>query len=451
MRLGLDVGTGATKLAGYTGDTRLAPRTLVMPTTVSFHGLASWIPGFSLGAAAPPDEVNCDGFPAMLGARPYERVPAWGGRTPTEVTQSFLYRLLSRTGGAEETLVVTVDPAADTPAVRPRDGGTLLVDVLGALGHPPQRVLPAPIAVLAHLRRENPELSDATRFAVCDIGAGGISFALCTAAASGARVADVARLSGAAAWDAETAAAGSAAADRPVTLVERLVAAIAAASGATVAPPGDRRLVYRWRSLEAALDDARQDSAGQDLARLFEAGGTYPGPGMLRFADIEVTAEQLLSACAPLADAAGAALGRLLARQADRDWRFGAGSGARIVLTGGLAGLPPVRAALLQAAGLDPGRPGDGAVEAGGTGPDAAGPACAGPREVSWPRLLGPRWWPLARPIRACVTPTRYACRCTARSGAGSRPAISSSPPRAPSRLTKGKRRSPARTARPSR
>jgi hypothetical protein len=367
MRIGLDVGTGTTKVVLHYDDPRHGPHPRLVPTAVCFHAMASRIPDFSPSAAASADELRCDGFPAMLGAWPHERVPAWGGRTPTEVTQSFLHHLLSQRGDEEERLVVTVDPAVDAAADRARNSGARLVEVLGALGHPPQRVLPTPIAVLAHVRREDPELADATRFAVCDIGAGGMSFALCTVAASGAQVTGFARLRGTAAWGTETAAAG--AAERPVTLAEGLVAAIAAAVGAAVAGPGDPRSVYRWRSLEAALASQEQGSAGWELRRVFDPGGTDPGPGVLRFADIEVTAAQLLDACAPPAAAAGAALSRLLARSGDRGWRrFGPGNQTRIVLTGGLAGLPPVRAALLRAAGLDPRAPGGGAVETGGAG-----------------------------------------------------------------------------------
>ena len=308
----------------------------------------------------------------MLGIRPPDRVTAWGGRTAVEVTQSFLLRLLSRFGGEagsrEGSLVITVPAAGAQLDHQPPayDAGTELAEILLALGHPPRRVLPAPIAALACLRRERPELADATRFAVCDIGAGGMSLALCAATASGARVIDVIRMIGAAAWNADTVP--GAAGTRPVTLAERLVAEVARAAGAPAAGPGDPRSVYRWRALEAALGSPGEPgSPGHDLHRVFGAGGGPRAFGPLRFADIETTVSQVLDACAPLADAAGAALTRLLARRADPGWRrFGADPAARIVLIGGLTGLGPVRAALLGAVGLDSSDPGDTVVEAGG-------------------------------------------------------------------------------------
>ena len=372
MHLGLDVGTGRTKLARYQDEAPLALRTLVVPTAISYHGLASTIAAPVPSREPPADVVRCDGFPAMLGMRPPDRVTAWGGRTAVEVTQSFLLRLLSRFGGEEGpregNLVITVPAVAAHPDHRPatHDGGTGLAEILLALGYPPQRVLPAPIAALAYLRRERAEMADATRFAVCDIGAGGMSFALCAATASAARVIDVIRMTGSAAWNDDTAP-GATAGDRPVTLVERLVAEVARTVGAPAAVPGDRRSVYRWRALEAALDNPGEPgSPGHDLHRVFGAGGAPRAFGPLRFADIETTVSQVLDACAPLADTAGAALARLLARRAEPDWRtFGTGPATRIVLIGGLTGLGTVRAALLRAAGLDSGDPGHAVVEAG--------------------------------------------------------------------------------------
>jgi hypothetical protein len=371
MHLGLDLGTGTTKLTRYQGDARLASRMVIVPTAVSYHGLASKIPAASPGGEPPSDSVRCDGFPAMLGAWPAARVTAWGGRTPGEVTQTFLRRLLNR--GADEegpradSLVVIVPATGAYPADRGprRDSGTELIEILRALGHPPQRVLPAPIAALAFLRREHPELTGASRFAVCDIGAGAMSFALCTATTSGARIIDVLRITSAAAW-ADDIAPGTATTDRPVTLTERLVAELARMGGAPAAAPGDGRSVHRWRALEAALASAgEEDSPGYDLRRVFWAGGRHPGFGLLRFADLEMTVTQVLQACARLADAADAGLTGLLARQADPEWRRFGADATRIVLIGGLSGLGPIRAALLQAAGLDLRDAGDAVVEPG--------------------------------------------------------------------------------------
>jgi hypothetical protein len=366
MHLGLDVGTGTTKLTRYPGGAQRGPRMVVVPTAVAYRGLVSQIPASPPGELPPVDEVRCDGFPAMLGAWPPECVTAWGGRMPAEVTQSFLRRLLNRADGEEGPLVVTVPAVvADRVGRRwERGSGTELVEILRALGHLPQRVLPAPVAALAYLRRERPELSDATRFVVCDIGAGGISLALCDATSGGAGIVDVARMTGTAAWGGVTVS-GSATGDRPVTLTECLVAEIARMCDVTAAAPGDWLSVHRWRALEAILARTEEeDPAGCDLRRVFGRGGPQLSYGVLRFADIEVRVSQLLEACAPLADTASAALTRLLARQADPGWRhLGTGPATRITLIGGLTGLRPIRSALLQAAGLDPYDPGDALVE----------------------------------------------------------------------------------------
>jgi hypothetical protein len=373
MHLGLDVGTGMTKLTRYQGDVRPGSRMAIVPTAVSYRGLVSRLTEVLSGREPPLDAMRCDGFPAMLGAWPSHRVTAWGGRTPAEVTQSFLRHLLIPAGGEEGSregdLVVTVPPDGSHPAgpAGARDGGTELVEILRALGHPPRRVLPAPIAALTYLRRGHPELADATRFAICDIGAGGMSLALCTATASGARITDVTRMTGAAAWSDDTAS-GAATGGRPVTLAECLVAEIARLGGAPAAHPGDGRSVRRWRILEGVLT-SKEGSPGQELRRVFGAGGRHPVLGVLRFADVEATVTQVLEACAPLADTAGAALTGLLVRQPDPGWhRFGAGAATRIVLIGGLTGLEPIRAALLRAAGLDPDDPGDAIVEASPAG-----------------------------------------------------------------------------------
>lgn len=370
MDLGLDVGTGTTKLARYPGGGRAALRKVV-PTAVVYRGLVSEIPAFSPGQQSPADEVRCDGFPAMLGVRPTERVTAWGGRTGIEVTQSFLHfllsRFLNRADGKEGQLVVTVPPVGAVQARRgrARDTGTELTEILGALGHPPQRFLPAPIAALAYLRRDRPELAETGRFAVCDIGAGGISLALCAATASGARIVDIATMTGAAAWGGDTVP-GAVTGNRVITLIECLAAEIARIGGVTAATADDERLAHRWRALEAVLDRMEEDdSVGGDLRALFGACARRPGFGVLRFADVEVPVAGVLEACTPLAETASALLTSLLARQADPGWRhFGTGTATRITLIGGLTSLAPIRAALLRVAGLDPHDPGGAVVEA---------------------------------------------------------------------------------------
>jgi hypothetical protein len=365
MHLGLDVGTAATKLTRYQGSARVAPRMLMVPTAVAYRGLVSHIPALIPGEETLEGEVRCDGFPAMLGIWPPERVAAWGGRMPDEVTQSFLRLLLNRAGDQQAPLVVAVPPAGPEATGRggERGGGTGLAGIFRALGRPPLRVLPAPIAALAYLRRGRPELAAVTRFAVCDIGAGGVSLALCAATGDGARIVDAIRMTGAAAWGGDTVP-GPAAEGRPATLAEFLVAEIARLGGAPAAAPGGERSVYRWRTLEAVLSNLEEeDSPGHELQRVFGASGRQPAFGVLRFADIEVRVSQLLDACAPLADNAGAALARLLARQADPGWRhFGAGQAPRVMMIGGLAGLRPIQVSLLRAAGLDPYDPGDAVV-----------------------------------------------------------------------------------------
>ena len=83
MHLGLDVGTGRTKLARYQDEAPLALRTLVVPTAISYHGLASTIAAPVPSREPPADVVRCDGFPAMLGMRPPDRVTAWAAARPS--------------------------------------------------------------------------------------------------------------------------------------------------------------------------------------------------------------------------------------------------------------------------------------------------------------------------------------------------------------------------------
>jgi hypothetical protein len=369
MYLGLDLGTGLTKLASTAGQ--VPPSLAMRPTAVSYRGLTSEIPADSSDEVPPDGAVRCDGFPAMLdGGRAARRVAAWQSRTPGEVSQGFLRCLLegsdrTQPSGQPTELVVAVPPAERGSAAGP-DSGTEVRDILIALGWAPRRLVAAPVASLLQLRRDHPGLAAATRFAVCDTGAGSARFALCTADQRGIRVTDSIRLDATLAWSDDTPRAS----DRSPTLAEYLVAAITSTVEGGKEPATSAMSVRRWRALERSLGDGAQrerlDAVLQQAAASQHRHGSTVA---LRFADLEVTAGQLLDACAPLAERLAAALGRLLARQDDPGWlRFGDGSASRIVLTGGLDGLHPLRSALLTTAGLDPAGPGRAAVEPGPAG-----------------------------------------------------------------------------------
>jgi len=76
MYLGLDLGTGLTKLASVGRGGR--PSLSVVPTAVSYRGLTSEIPAGFSDEAPPYGAVRCDGFPAMLDdGRATRRVTAW--------------------------------------------------------------------------------------------------------------------------------------------------------------------------------------------------------------------------------------------------------------------------------------------------------------------------------------------------------------------------------------
>lgn len=348
MPIGLDVGTGLTKVARSAAaeswqqaadEFHLTP----VQTAVVYRGLESEIPSFSADGAPAAGDTRCDGFPMLLGDSPHAHVPEWGNRTPVEAAQSFLRMLLSRDARGDGDLVVATRAASGQ-----------LDEILAAIGAAPRRMVPAPVAAVTYLRHSRPELSAATRFLVCDLGAGFISVAQCVAGPRATVVTDFIELAGAAAWGDDGALATND--GRPDTLAERLVSALAMTQGA----PAYGRSVRRWRGLEAAL---RRD--GDDWPPALVAGpGSAPSAGgapVLRIADFELTAAEFLAACGPLADRAGAAVRTLLARQPEPGWR--GTTDAKLVLLGGLSGLWPVRESLMRAAGLDPVAPGTALVD----------------------------------------------------------------------------------------
>jgi hypothetical protein len=373
--LGLDLGTGFAKVARYPAGRRPRPGedldVTTVATAVTYRRHAGEIPA-GYPDEPQPDAVRCDGFPVMLGtALSATPVSAWQGRTPGEVTQSFLKCLLDPpdTGAARDAepadLVVTVPPHGGArPAVDEEPSAVPeLWDILTALGRPARRVVAAPVAAMLWLRQHDPDLAAADRIVVVDIGAGCLELSLCTATGHAVRVVDSIRLVGGSAWGDEVLAA-AAVGDRPLTLAECLVTALATASGAGP-DPGGRGSVYSWRAFERALaDDRARDRLDAVLQSASAARHRHGSAPALRFGGLEVTASQLLDACEPLAQRSVAALAQLLGRRDDPGWlRFGSGDGTRLVLLGGLSILRPVRAALLASLGLDPERPSEGVIQ----------------------------------------------------------------------------------------
>ena len=224
----------------------------------------------------------------------------------------------------------------------------------------------APVAALLQLRHEDPDLARASRFVVIDTGAGSVDLSLVTATGSRLRVTDSIRLVGRSAWTDDTQP--DVPGNRPPTLAECLVTALAAAAGAPRASMPGPESVRRWRALESELaDDARRDRLEAVLQQAAAARHRHGGTVALRFAGLEVTASQFLDACEPLARRAAAALRQLLSRQAEPRWSLASvGDHPRVVLLGGLTSLSPVRVALLAALGLDPDRPASGLIRPGG-------------------------------------------------------------------------------------
>jgi hypothetical protein len=379
--LGLDFGTGFTKVARSS-----APRSgsgnpvaaRMVPTVVTYRGLTAQIPGAWLARwpsetqsrEQEPDTttLRCEGFPGLLDGQASDQVAAFNQRTASEVSQDFLRLLLAEEGLAEQhgesaDLVVAV-PLAPQTAMADGSAARELAGILAALGWQPHRLVPAPVASLLYMRDRRPDLAAVGRFVMCEAGAGAVTFSLCSFEAGRARIVDVARVTCLSVWSTNTR--DTAADDgRPPVLVEGLASAIAEAavlSGWTGPRlPG----TLGWRALQHAFADREQRERLDVALELAIANPRRHGrTRALSLGPADVTAAQLLHACAPLAQACGNVLAGLLRRQPDTDWiPLDDGSGSRLVLSGGLSALRPVRMAMLAAAGLDPAVPTDGAVE----------------------------------------------------------------------------------------
>lgn len=360
MYLGLDVGAGLTKFVRFPSARGGRTTMTTLPTAVVYRGLVDEIP--ALGARHPVDAVRCDGFTLMLGAWSSSRVSSWDGRTSGEVMRSFLGCLLEQAPARPLAVALATPPGDDE-----------LGQVTAERGWPVPASIPAPLAILAYLRRKRPAVATASRYVICDVGAGALSLALCAAGPQGLRLTDATRLAGATAWSEATHP--SAASDRLPTLAECLIAAVARMSGADRTPITEATSVRRWRALEAAL----AERAGEDW---LTGGPGSPAAGRdrhqstLRIDDLAVSQARILDACAPLADRAASALTSLLARQTGAGWRPAGGRGPLLVLTGGLSALGPVRAALVTAAGWEPNDPGIPVIEL--TGNARLGAAASG-------------------------------------------------------------------------
>jgi hypothetical protein len=377
VHIGLDLGAALTKLVRYPVDSGHPPddepgpgAASIEQTAVVYHQLESEIPSPQSTGGHPAHTVRCDGFPLMLDSQPHTFVDSWGGRTAAEVTQSYLRCLRIAEAPRDGNLVLAVAPLA-TPAQRtdpPGSGSSITTraaprvravvpDILTALGRPPSRVVAAPVAAVAYLRHTRAELAGIARFIVCDIGAGSLTIAFCTVGPHGTQLVDCVRLTGSAAWSEDTAGFTEAG-QRPPALIELLVTDLAKRTGA----PALASTVRRWRGLEWLLDghgdwpSAVRDAQGPGQPR--QRGRQQ------RVADLRVTTNQLLAACLPLAERAAAALRAMIRSQREADWRVsGSGARAKVVFLGGLAGLGPIRAALLSAAGADPAEPGEAVLE----------------------------------------------------------------------------------------
>jgi len=387
--LGLDLGTGFAKLARCAAGDPARPATdpvvSIVHAALSYRGrYVAQIPPAGSGEPE-PGTVRCDGFPMIFGtALSGHQVRAWGDRTADEVARVYLRSLLdpqdSGPGALSQGLVAAVPASRRTASVRgdADDAGAELHEMLDAIGCPPQRLVAAPIAALLWLRHRGPGLGDASQVVVIDIGAGAVDLTLCAVAGSRMRVVDAIRLTGAAALGEtrrdETATTPGA---RPPVLTERLVTAMAAAAGAP-GPRAGAEATPRWRAFESALDNAQARDRLEAVLQLATGARKRHGDTpALRFADLEVSAAQFIDAVQPLVRQTLTTLGGLLGRQHDPAWRrFGAGAAGRVVLIGGLSMLWPVRAALLEVLGIDPGQPGEAAlIPANG---DARGAVAAG-------------------------------------------------------------------------
>ncbi len=360
--IGLDFGSGLTKLARCRPDAGNGPAELITwpptPTAVAFHDLSSEIPGLTdfpapeTGAAR---SVRCDGFPAMLG--PADKAPSFHGRTSGELSREFLRLLFAAAGvptdkpGNPVPLVVVVPPeprGLDGPDPGPIDSDRMRT-LLVTLRRPPRRMLASPVATILYLRHRSRDLADVTHFIVADAGAAVITLSLCTVEDGRVRVQESARIFGTAPWKTRTPAKeAKESKDRRALLAEALISAIA---GEKATPTTSARQIKRWRALENELADSskreRLDAVLTKAARDPRRFGVTPA---LDLGDLRATAEQVIAGCEPVAAGASEELTDLI-----EHWPGPAQSDvSRIVLTGGLMALRPLRTALLSAAGLDP-------------------------------------------------------------------------------------------------
>jgi hypothetical protein len=360
--LGLDLGTGLAKLArastsGRHGGVSITPLRMAQ-TAVAYRSLTARIPapgpGLDPGAGS-PGEVRYDGFPAMLDSES----ATWGstsGHLPSDVAHEFLRLLLD--GGERAGPGTTTAPLA--AAVPPGSSTDELAAILSTLREPSPRLLATPIATLLYLRHSRPDSTSATRFIVCDLGAASVTLSLCSLTGRQIHVVDSCQVTGTSFWEADTrgyAAAG----ERPPLLVEGLALALTK-NADPPEPTGPATPVRRWRELEEAFSDDEQRARLDAVLEQALADPTrYSGTVALRIGGIVVTGADLLRACAPVADRCATELASLLRRQSDPAWLRPGAAATRVVLTGGLSVLRPMRAALLSAAGLDPA--GSGALE----------------------------------------------------------------------------------------
>jgi hypothetical protein len=345
---GLDLGAGLTKLACVSpGQTRAVPPR-VIPTAIGYRGAAARILDRADGG---PGEARYDGFPALLG----DGSADLGGRSPAEVTREFLRFLLDDAGRSNAARSdATALPIA--MAIPPGPAGAELEAIFSALGRPSARMLATPAAVLLYLRDSHPDLASASNFIVCDLGAAAVTLSVCVITGSRLRVLAFSQVFSVPFGPAGTHDHVDAGERRPF-LIESLASALSGEE------PADRATrVRRWRELEKALaDDEQRERLDAVLEQALADSTRYSGTVALRIGNVTVTAATLLRACTPIADRCATELTRLLRRQRDPAW-LRPGESTRVVLTGGLSTLRPVRAALLSAAGLDPVAPGPGAV-----------------------------------------------------------------------------------------
>jgi hypothetical protein len=359
--LGLDLGTGFAKLArrtpGEGSRPGPAPEVTRTPAALVYGDGGAEIPvDYVTGSRR--GTVRCDGFPALLGTPDSSRqVDGWARRTPTEVTDAYLHRLLEGSAGdvdeGQAGSLVAAVPA--TEVARQFEA------ILAVQDRAPGQVVPAPVAALRWLCQIQPDLATASRIAVIDAGAGAIDLSLCTANGREVRVADSMRIAGREAWLGGNPV-DALVVDRPPVLAECLAAAVAASAEPRFERNG-RSPVYWWREFERALaNETSRDRLETVLRRASEPRHRHGSATALRFGGLDVTATELMKACEPVSLPAVTALGRLLDRQADPRWsRFGSGDATRLVLLGGLNALLPLRSAFLTAVGVDPDRP-DGVV-----------------------------------------------------------------------------------------